>query len=290
MEGIGMNDKAPTLVETPWLADHLDDPGVRVVDVSYFVPGGVEPARKQYMEGHIPGAIFFDINDVAEPDGPKEHTFPSADVFARKVSDLGIGNDHHVIAYDHLGGTCAAARVWFMFRAFGHSQVSILNGGRTKWNAEGRAMTQAASSFPPATFQVSANPSVRSKKDMRANIEARTYQVLDARARGRFEGTEPEPRPGLRSGHIPGSRNLPFLQLIDAETKVWKNPDFIRECFVAAGIDLAAPLTTTCGSGVSACALAFGAHLAGKTDVAIYDGSWLDWGNDQDVPVATGPA
>lgn len=285
-----MSDKIPALVETQWLADHLNDPNMRVVDVSYFVPGGVEPARKQYMEGHIPGAIFFDINDVAEPGGLKEHTFPSADVFARKVGALGIGNNHHVVAYDHLGGTCAAARVWFMFRAFGHRHVSILNGGRTKWTAESRPLTQAVPSFPPATFQPSASPAVKSKEDMRTNIEARRYQVLDARGQGRFEGTEPEPRPGLRSGHIPGSRNLPFLQLIDAHTKVWKNPDLIRERFAAAGIDLTAPLTTTCGSGVSACALALGAHLAGKTDVAIYDGSWLDWGSDQDVPVVTGPA
>ncbi|MGE3332718.1 MAG: sulfurtransferase [Rhodospirillaceae bacterium] len=285
-----MSDKTPALVETQWLADHANDPGVRIVDVSYFVPGGVEPARKQYMEGHIPGAIFFDINDVAEPGGPKEHTFPSAGVFARKVGALGIGNDHHVIAYDHLGGTCAAARVWFMFRAFGHQRVSVLNGGRTKWAAEGRPMSQDLSNFPPADFHVSAAPSVRFKKEMRANIEARAYQVLDARGQGRFEGTEPEPRPGLRSGHIPGSRNLPFMQLIDADTKMWRDPDFIRERFAAAGVDLAAPLTTTCGSGVSACALALGAHLVGKDDVAIYDGSWLDWGSDQDVPVVTGPA
>ncbi|MGE3476983.1 MAG: sulfurtransferase [Rhodospirillaceae bacterium] len=285
-----MNGKTPALVETQWLADHLDDPNVRIVDVSYFVPGGVEPARKQYLEGHIPGAIFFDINDVAEPGGSKEHTFPSAGVFARKVEALGIGNTHHVIAYDHLGGTCAAARVWYMFRAFGHNRVSVLNGGRTKWTAEGRPMTQAVSSVPPADFRVSATPALRAKKDMRANIGAPSYQVLDARGQGRFEGTEPEPRPGLRSGHIPGSRNLPFAYLIDADTKVWKNPDFIRERFTAAGIDLGAPLTTTCGSGVSACALALGAYLVGKDDVAIYDGSWLDWGSDQDVPVVTGPA
>lgn len=285
-----MSDRTPALVETQWLADHMNDPNVRIVDASYFVPGGVEPARKQFMEGHIPGAIFFDINDIAEPGGSKEHTFPSADVFARKVSALGIDNTHHVIAYDHLGGTCAAARVWFMFRSFGHQRVSVLNGGRTKWTAEGRAMTQTLYNFPVADFRVKATPSVRSKKDMRANIDARAYQVLDARGQGRFEGTEPEPRPGLRSGHIPGSRNLPFMQFIDADTKIWKNPDFIRERFAAAGIDLAAPLTTTCGSGVSACALAFGAHLVGKDDVAIYDGSWLDWGSDQDVPIVTGPA
>ena len=284
------NIEAGALVETEWLADRLADPTLRILDASYFVPGGIEPARKQYFDGHILGAIFFDINDVAEPGGAKEHTFPSAEVLARKVSALGIGNDHHIVVYDHLGGTCAAARVWYMFRAFGHDRVSVLNGGRTKWTAENRAMSQDTPNLPPADFKVSAAPRLRSKADMRANIDTRAYQVLDARGQGRFEGTEPEPRPGLRSGHIPGSLNLPFLQLIDADAKTWKSPEVIRERFAAAGVDLAKPLTTTCGSGVSACTLALGAHLVGKSDVAIYDGSWIDWGSDASVPVETGPA
>jgi len=284
------NIEAGALVETEWLADRLADPTLRILDASYFVPGGIEPARKQYLDGHILGAIFFDINDVAEPGGAKEHTFPSAEVLARKVSALGIGNDHHIVVYDHLGGTCAAARVWYMFRAFGHDRVSVLNGGRTKWTAENRAMSQDTPNLPPADFKVSAAPRLRSKADMRANIDTRAYQVLDARGQGRFEGTEPEPRPGLRSGHIPGSLNLPFLQLIDADAKTWKSPEVIRERFAAAGVDLAKPLTTTCGSGVSACTLALGAHLVGKSDVAIYDGSWIDWGSDASVPVETGPA
>jgi thiosulfate/3-mercaptopyruvate sulfurtransferase len=284
------NIEAGALVETEWLADRLADPTLRILDASYFVPGGIEPARKQYLDGHILGAIFFDINDVAEPGGAKEHTFPSAEVLARKVSALGIGNDHHIVVYDHLGGTCAAARVWYIFRAFGHDRVSVLNGGRTKWTAENRAMSQDTPNLPPADFKVSAAPRLRSKADMRANIDTRAYQVLDARGQGRFEGTEPEPRPGLRSGHIPGSLNLPFLQLIDADAKTWKSPEVIRERFATAGVDLAKPLTTTCGSGVSACTLALGAHLVGKSDVAIYDGSWIDWGSDASVPVETGPA
>jgi thiosulfate/3-mercaptopyruvate sulfurtransferase len=286
-----MNDiEAPALVETGWLEERLNDPHVKILDASYFVPGGVEPARKQYLESHIPGAIFFDINDVAEPGGPKEHTFPSAEVFARKVAALGLGNDDHVVAYDHLGGTCAAARVWFMFRAFGHTRVSVLNGGRTKWAAEGRAMTQEVPSPRSADFRVRATPRLKSKMEMRSNIDARHFQVLDARGQGRFEGTEPEPRPGLRSGHIPGSLNLPFLQMIDVETKVWRSAEAIAERFAAAGVDLARPLATTCGSGVSACTLALGAHLIGKSDVAIYDGSWIEWGSDAAVPVVTGPA
>lgn len=285
-----MNETDAALVETNWLADHLRDPNLRILDASYFVPGGVDPARAQYMDGHIPGAIFFDINDVAEPGGSKEHTFPSATVFAQKVGALGIGNGHHVIVYDHLGGTCAAARVWFMFRAFGHARVSVLNGGRTKWTAEGRPMTKEVPHFPAADFKVHASPALKSKAEIRANIDERAFQVLDARGQGRFEGTEPEPRAGLRSGHIPGSLNLPFLQLIDGDTKIWKSPEDLRARFAAAGVDLARPVTTTCGSGVSACALALGAHLAGKSDVAIYDGSWIDWGSDSSVPVVTGPA
>lgn len=285
-----MNGKAvDALVETTWLADHLGDPDIRILDASYFVPGGVEPARLQYLEGHVPGAIFFDINDVAEPEGPKEHTFPSTAVFSSRVGALGIDNSHHVIVYDHLGGTCAAARVWFMLRAFGHDRVSILNGGRTKWTAEGRPMNSALPRIAPAEFRPLVSPRLKTKGEMRANIDAPRFQTLDARGQGRFEGTEPEPRPGLRSGHIPGSMSLPFLQLIDADTKVWKPVEWIRQRFAAAGVDLSRPLTTTCGSGVSACALAFGAHLIGKTDVALYDGSWIDWGGDANVPIAKGP-
>lgn len=278
------------LVETGWLADHLDDSDIRILDASYFVPGGVAPARQQYLEGHMPGAIFFDINDVAQPNGPKEHTFPSTALFSSKVGALGVGNEQHVIVYDHLGGTCAAARVWFMFRAFGHDRVSILNGGRTKWAAEGRPMSTVTPDVAAATFRPLASPRLKNKAEMRANIDEARFQTLDARGQGRFEGTEPEPRPGLRSGHIPGSLNLPFLQLIDAETKVWKPLESIRERFAAAGVDLGRPLATTCGSGVSACALAFGAYLIGKTDVALYDGSWIEWGSDADVPIVKGPA
>jgi thiosulfate/3-mercaptopyruvate sulfurtransferase len=177
-----------------------------------------------------------------------------------------------------------------MFRAFGHERVSVLNGGRTKWAAESRAMTKSVPDHPPAAFYVRAAPRLKTKAEMRANIDAPAFQVLDARGQGRFEGSEPEPRPGLRSGHIPGSLNLPFLQLIDADTKVWRDTDVIRERFVAAGVDLSRPLATTCGSGVSACTLALGAHLFGKSDVAIYDGSWIDWGSDATVPVVTGSA
>lgn len=285
----GSNDISP-LVSTAWLAERLDDPGIAVLDASYFVPGGVERARAQYLESHLPGAVFFDINDVADPAGPKEHAFPTADIFARKAGALGIGGARHVVAYDHLGGTCAAARVWFMFRAFGHERVSVLDGGRTKWIAEGRPMTAAILAVSPASFTSAGAPRLKSKADIRANIGTDAFQLLDARAQGRFEGTAPEPRAGLRAGHVPGSLNLPFLDMIEPDTHIWRTPDALRAAFTAAGVDLARPLATTCGSGVSACALALGAHLAGTPGVALYDGSWLDWGGDPATPVETGPA
>jgi thiosulfate/3-mercaptopyruvate sulfurtransferase len=243
------------LVSVAWLAERLNNPQIKIVDASYFVPGGIEPARKQYAEGHIPGAVFFDINAAADKTKSKEHAFPSAGIFAEYVGSLGISNDDFIVAYDHMGGALAAARVWFMFRAFGHAKVAVLDGGRTAWAAQGH------------TFS--------------------TFQLLDARGKGRFEGTEPEPRTGLRSGHIPGSANLPFLSLIDADAKTWKDAATIRAAFAHAGIDLAKPLTTTCGSGVSACTVALGAYLIGKADTAIYDGSWIEWGADTALPLET---
>ncbi len=284
--------ESDALVTTAWLAEHLDHPGLRIVDASYFVPGGVEPARAQFQEAHIPGAQFFDINHVADETNPKDHAFPDEDRFAKRVGAMGIGNGHRIIAYDHQGGACAAARVWFLFRAFGHTQVSVLSGGRAAWLKEGRAVQSGPAPAPtPQVFRATPGPQpVRRRDDMRANIGARDFQVLDARAAARFRGEAAEPRAGLRGGHIPGSRNLPFAELFNADTMTFKSAPELRAAFDAAGIDLNAPLTTTCGSGVTACTLALGAYLIGKSDVEIYDGSWLEWGADPELPLATGPA
>lgn len=277
-------------VTTEWLASHLSDPNIRILDCSYFVPGGIEPARQQYLASHIWNAIFFDVNVVADITKMKEHAFPNAQVFATEIGKLGIGNQHYVIAYDHLGGALAAARAWFMFRAFGHEAVSVLEGGRLKWNAENRPMTTDKPHFAPATFTAKPVTAVVDQESVLKLIEKDTFQLLDARSKGRFEGTEPEPRPGLRSGHIPGSQSLPFSSLFDAKTHLWKRPEQIAELFSEAGIDLKKPLVTTCGSGLSACTLALGAYLAGKTETTIYDGSWLEWGANPALPLEAGPS
>ena len=279
------------LVSTQWLAVRLNDPSILIVDASYFVPGGIAPAKAQFAEGHLPGAYFFDINDVADPNGRKDHTFPTAAIFAAKVGALGITNAHHIIAYDFMGGACAAARVWWMFRHFGHEKVSVLDGGLKKWKAENRALSTEDPKILPAYFDTVATRSiVRSCTDMQANIVAKTWQTVDARGAGRFEGTEPEPRPGLRSGHIPSARNVPFATLLESSTQTFKDKAAIKKAFISAGVDLSKPITTTCGSGVTACTVALGAYLVGKTDVNIYDGSWLEWGADSTLPLEAGPA
>ncbi|MBL8642450.1 MAG: 3-mercaptopyruvate sulfurtransferase [Rhodospirillaceae bacterium] len=279
------------IVSTGWLNERLKDPAIRIVDASYFVPGGIEPAKKQYAEGHLPGAVFFDINDIADPTGKKDHTFPTAEIFAAKVGALGIGNQHHVIAYDHWGGACAASRVWWMMRHFGHTKVSVLDGGLKKWTNEGRPLTTDVPQVKPETFKAEKTSSiVRSRADMLANIEKRAWQMLDVRGAGRFMGTDPEPRPGLRSGHIPGALNLPFATLYDPATQTFKGPTAIMQAFKDAGVDLTKDIVTSCGSGVTACAVALGAYLLGKDNVQIYDGSWLEWGSDPTLPLETGPA
>ncbi len=278
------------LVTTEWLAGHLNDDRVKIVDASYYIAGGVAKARELYGESHIPGALFFDIDAFADPTKQKIHAFPPASAFAEQAGALGLTNADHIIAYDGMFGTCAAARAWFMFRAFGHAKVSVLDGGFSKWVTEGRPVTKEIRSPKHSTFNVHALPlPVLGQDDVLGNIASGHFQMLDARAAGRFEGSEPEPRAGLRAGHIPGSLNLPFMELIDSQTHVWKEPPALKQAFAEAGVDLSHPLATTCGSGVSACALAFGAYLAGKDDTVIYDGSWVEWGANSSLPVVSGP-
>lgn len=279
-----------SLVSTEWLAANIDRVDVRVFDASFTLPGISPTAPERFAQQHIPGALFFDIDAISDHGNPLPHMLPSPADFARMVGALGIGNDRHVILYD-IAGYGSAPRAWWMLRAFGHKKVSILNGGLPKWLAEGRAVTTYVPTPKPVTFTPHFDPGfVRSKAQLLANLDDKREQVLDARSAARFAGTAPEPRPGLRGGHIPGSCNLPSDQIGDSKTRMFLPAQELEKRFLAAGLRKDQPIVTTCGSGVTASVLAFGLHLIGWPDAAVYDGSWSEWGlNDNDTPVATGP-
>ena len=278
------------LVSTEWLAAHLGDPHVRVLDSSYTQPGVTPTARENYERGHIPGAVFFDIDDVAQPGTNLPHMIPSSERFAQKMAERGIGNDDRVIVYDTVG-LSSAGRAWWMLRLFGHDNVALLDGGLPKWRTEGRPLEIAPPAIPSRRFLPRFRPElVRDKQAIRANIAAAREQVVDARSAGRFEGAAEETWPGRRRGHIPGSRNLPFDRVTDPQTKQLKSAGELRRLFDEAGVGLDAPIVTSCGSGVTACAVAFAAHLIGHPGAAVYDGSWSEWGLPGDTPIETGPA
>jgi thiosulfate/3-mercaptopyruvate sulfurtransferase len=279
-----------SLVETEWLAAHLDDPHVRVVDSSFKLPGITPMAREDYDRGHIPGAVFFDIDDIAEPGTSLPHMIPSPELFARKMEGLGIGDDDRVIVYDSAG-LSSAGRAWWMLRLFGHHNVALLDGGLPKWKAEGRPLETAVPSPPRRRFTARFDPAlVRDKRALLDNLSTRREQVVDARAAGRFAGIAEETRPGLRRGHIPESRNLPYDRVTDPQTHRLRDADELSGLFRDADIALDRPIVTSCGSGVTACALAFALHLIGHPGAAVYDGSWSEWGLPGDTPVETGPA
>jgi thiosulfate/3-mercaptopyruvate sulfurtransferase len=263
---------------------------VRVLDSSFKQPGVTPTSRADYDAGHIPGAVYFDIDDVAEPGTSLPHMIPSAERFAAKMAERGVGNGDRVIVYDS-NGLSSAGRAWWLLRLFGHDNVALLDGGLPKWKAEGRPLETAAAAVPQRSFTARFRPElVRDKAALLANIDAKREQVVDARAAGRFEGTAEETWPGRRRGHIPGSRNLPFDLVTDPQTKQIRDAETLRRLFDEAGIDLDKPLVSSCGSGVTACAVAFAAHLLGHPGASIYDGSWSEWGLPDGPPIATGPA
>ena len=274
------------LVDTEWLVAHLGDPGVRVIDATWYLPHLNRDARAEYMQAHVPGAVYFDIDAISDRASTLPHMLPTAAQFGRQVGALGIGDGDHVIAY---GGRnmIASARAWWMFRVFGYERVSVLDGGFPKWRAEGRPVEADAAAVTPRAFTARFHPElVRDLGQVRDNAGARGEQALDARSAGRFAGTEPEVRPGVRSGHIPGSLNLPYDRLFDA-AGLLAPPEELRRAFDGAGVDLGKPVFTTCGSGVSAAVLALGLHALGRADVPVYDGSWTEWGGRADTPVET---
>ncbi len=275
------------LVTTDWLADNLDNPGVVVLDGTYHLPTAKRDAAAEYAEKHIPGAIRFDIDDICDPDDPLPHMMPTPALFAEKVSALGISNDHRVVVYD-VYGLQSAARTWWMFRVFGHDNVSVLNGGLPKWEAENRAVTSETKPRATTDFKASFRPElVRSIDDIRRTVDDGGAQIIDVRSAGRFTAAEPEPRAGMRSGHMPGAVNLPYTDILDPAFREFKSPEEITEHLKAAKIDTGGPIITSCGSGVTACAVSLALFLVGKEDVAVYDGSWSEWGGRQDTPIVT---
>jgi len=280
------------LIDTAWLAAHLGDPHVRILDSSYKQPGITPTARQDYDAGHIPGAVFFDIDDVAQPGTDLPHMIPSAERFAQKMAERGIGNEDRVIVYDSAG-LSSAGRAWWLLRLFGHDNVGLLDGGLPRWRAEGRPLETAAPVIPQRRFTARFNPAlVRDKAALIADLgrAAPREQVVDARSAGRFEGSAPETWPGRRQGHIPMSRNLPFDLVTDPQTRQLRPAEELQRLFSEAGISLERPVVASCGSGVTACALAFALHLIGHPGAAVYDGSWSEWGLPDGPPIETGPA
>ncbi len=282
-----MGDRAPAapLVDADWLRAACEQPDVVVLDASWHMPATRRDGAAEFELGHIPGAAFFSIDGIADPDSPLPHMVPSAEAFATAVGALGVGTGDHVVCYASDGiGT--APRAWWMFRLFGHERVSVLDGGLPAWTAAGGSLVKGPAAAVPRTFRAALDPSrIRDLAAVRANLATAAELLVDARSAGRFAGTEPEPRPGLRGGHVPGSVSLPFQTLLDGPRML--PPDALRARLAAAGVTGDQRPVFTCGSGVSACTLALGLTLTGRDDWAVYDGSWSEWGGRADVPVAS---
>jgi thiosulfate/3-mercaptopyruvate sulfurtransferase len=283
-----MDYKHPeALVTTEWLAENIGASDIAIVDASFYLPAAERNPSAEFSAVHIPGAVFFDINDIADSETDLPHMLPSPEKFSSRMRSLGIGSEHHVICYDTSGGPMAAMRAWWTFRAFGHDRVSVLSGGLPKWQTEGHPTEAGEPTITEKHFFAKLDPELVSSVDqMLTNVESQEIQVVDARPAGRYNGTDPEPRAGMRSGHVPGAISLPFQKLLEPENfMVMRSADEIAAVISEAGIDPEKPLISSCGSGVTAAPLVFALYLLGHTRASIYDGSWTEWGGRDDTPI-----
>lgn len=284
-----MSDDPMTLVSTDWLQDHLKDPDLRVLDASWYLPEAGRNAKAEYDAAHIPGARFFDIDEISDHRSELPHMVPPVEKFMSRLRAMGVGDGHQIVVYDGAG-LMSAARVWWLFKLMGKDTVAVLDGGFPKWQAEGRVVED----MPPIvrdrhmTVQFR-NNLVRDVTQVSAASKIGDHAIVDARAANRFRGEAPEPREGLRAGHIPGARSVPFTTVLN-DDKTMKSPEETRAVFEAAGVDLQKPVITTCGSGISAAVLALALERMGHTHWSLYDGSWAEWGMFPTLPVATGDA
>ncbi len=272
------------LVSTEWLADRLAAPDLRVVDASWHLPGSGRDAASEYRERHVPGAVYFDLDDVSDDASDLPHMMPPAEKFASRVRKLGLGDGNRIVVYDTVG-IYSAARCWWTFRFFGHQEVAVLDGGLPKWIAEGRPVED----MPPVPQTRHFTPRrdwllLRNADQVAQASEGGGEQIVDARSEARFRGEVDEPRPGLRRGHVPGAKNVPFDRLLDAGGTM-RSEGELRDAFLGAGVDLSRPVVTSCGSGVTAAVLNLALHRLGHRSHALYDGSWSEWGSDESRPV-----
>jgi len=282
-------DDPKTLVSTEWLAAHLKDPDLRILDASWYLPAMGRDPKAEFAEAHIPGARFFDIDDVSDARSEMPHMAPPVEKFMSRLRAMGVGDGHQVVVYDGHG-IFSAARVWWLFRLMGQMDIAVLDGGLPKWIMEGRDTDDLPPMIRDRHMTVRRqNQMVRDVTQVAHAAKLGDHEILDARGGERFRGEAPEPRAGLRAGHIPGSKNIPFTTVLNADGTM-KSPDDLRAVFEAAGVDLGKPAITTCGSGVTAAILSLAMERFGKSDHSLYDGSWAEWGAFPTMPVATGEA